>query len=230
MDEMKPRSTRGMLDQLSERFSYKISDNPGPAEYGVPDAKLEERRKNKPGKVPLFERSKEPRSLPSVGCEVPPGTYNLKSSVDELVKKRVSKRGPYDLFSEARSIVPKWGHYAVDPDKNLGPGQYTLKSFTDDLKDQHNAKHGKFGKIAQYPATAGDRISIEHVGLRPRNPSWPGPASYTPGELSSFDRKLPAFLISAKRNDKRSQQFFMRNFVILLFLSLLSLILNFCFF
>lgn len=56
-----------MLDALYERFSYqKMSANPGPFEYGIPDTKLEENRKNKPGNVPSFERSKEPRSLPLV--------------------------------------------------------------------------------------------------------------------------------------------------------------------
>jgi hypothetical protein len=43
-----------------------MNDNPGPFEYGIPDTKLEENRKNKPGLVPSFERSKEPRSLPLV--------------------------------------------------------------------------------------------------------------------------------------------------------------------
>lgn len=38
----------------------------GPFEYGIPDTKLEQNRKNKPGLVPSFERSKEPRSLPLV--------------------------------------------------------------------------------------------------------------------------------------------------------------------
>lgn len=56
-----------MLDALYDRFSYqKMNDNPGPFEYGIPDTKLEENRKNKPGLVPSFERSKEPRSLPLV--------------------------------------------------------------------------------------------------------------------------------------------------------------------
>ena len=59
-----------MLDALSDRFAYiKPNDNPGPLEYGIPDEKLEEKRKNKPGNCPSFERSKEPRSLPLVGCE-----------------------------------------------------------------------------------------------------------------------------------------------------------------
>lgn len=42
----------------------KICIDQGPGAYGVPDEKLEEKRKNKPGKVQLFERSKEPRDLP----------------------------------------------------------------------------------------------------------------------------------------------------------------------
>jgi hypothetical protein len=54
------------LDSLSERFSYKVNLNPGPSEYGVPDAKLEERRKNKPGKMAVMEWSKRPRTLPTV--------------------------------------------------------------------------------------------------------------------------------------------------------------------
>ncbi len=56
-----------MLDALYDRFAYqKMNDNPGPFEYGIPDSKLEENRKNKPGSVPSFERSKESRSLPLV--------------------------------------------------------------------------------------------------------------------------------------------------------------------
>lgn len=140
----------------------------------MPDQLLEEKRKNKPGKVPLFERSKEPRSLPTVGCEVPPATYNLKSSIDELINKRVSNRGPYDLFTENRSAPITHGPYAQDLDKTLGPGQYPYKSFTDDLNDLPHIKHGKFGKMEQYPTISGDRLSINNTSIRPRNtdPNW----------------------------------------------------------
>ena len=60
-----------MLDALTDRWAYvKINENPGPFEYGIPDEKLEDRRKNKkPGTCPSFERSKEPRHLPYVGSE-----------------------------------------------------------------------------------------------------------------------------------------------------------------
>jgi hypothetical protein len=56
-----------MLDALSKRFSNEnINNNPGPADYGIPDEKLETKRKNKPGKVALLDWSKKSRSLASV--------------------------------------------------------------------------------------------------------------------------------------------------------------------
>jgi hypothetical protein len=147
------------------------------------------------------------------GCEVPPGTYTHKSSIDELIKKKVSTRGPYDVFSENRSEI-KWGHFAEDRDNKLGPGQYKSKSFIDDLNDTRHNKHGKFGKIAQYPEKSGDRLSINNTGLRPRNPTWPGPGNYEPNdEIAKFPKNTPAFLLSTKRANKRSQAFFNNNFV-----------------
>ena len=52
----------------------------------------------------------------------------------------MSNRGPYDVFSENRSAPVKWGHYAQDLDKKLGPGQYNFKSFTDELQNNHQKK------------------------------------------------------------------------------------------
>ncbi len=67
MNEAVPRSKRGMLDALSSRFpSTDTNAIPGPGAYGVPDAKLEEKKWSQGGKVQLFERSKQPRSLPEV--------------------------------------------------------------------------------------------------------------------------------------------------------------------
>jgi hypothetical protein len=105
---------------------------------------------------------------------VPPGTYSLKHSIDELLSKKVSNRGPYDLFSEDRSAPMKTGHYMQDLDHKLGPGQYTYKnSFLDDMQDYTNNKKGVFGKIAQYPAISGDRLSVAlSSSLQPRNPDW----------------------------------------------------------
>lgn len=187
----------------------------------MPDAVLEEKRKNKPGKVPIMERSKEPRSLPAVGCEVPPASYNHKNTIDELLKKKVSTRGPYDLFTESRSAPTHTGFFAQDLTKDLGPGQYELASFVDNLKDTAHAKHGKFGKIAQYPNYSGDRLSSEHTSLKPRNPSWPGPGAYTPMEAAKPFSHMPPFLSSSQRTDKKSIKNFNGNFVGILYFNIL---------
>lgn len=125
----------------------------------------------------------------------------------------MSNRGPYDVFSLNRSDAPITGHYTKVIKWNLGPGQYNIPSLTDDLVNYSKEKHGKFGKIAQYPKFSGDRISIEHTSLQPKDPSFPGPGYHSPMELSKVKANLPAFLISTSRSDKRSQQFFMQNFV-----------------
>ncbi len=67
LNEIKPRSKRGMLDALSPRFADTSSNaNPGPGAYGIPDSTIEEKKWTQGGKVPLFERSMQPRSLPDV--------------------------------------------------------------------------------------------------------------------------------------------------------------------
>ena len=69
LDEGKPRCRRGMLDALSKRFQDdNINNNPGPGDYGVPDHKIQEKKWSQGGRVPLFERSKQSRSLPFVVC------------------------------------------------------------------------------------------------------------------------------------------------------------------
>ena len=41
------------------------------------------------------------------GCHLSPGSYKQKSSIDELLKHSVSKRGPYDLFTGERDKAVK---------------------------------------------------------------------------------------------------------------------------
>jgi hypothetical protein len=54
-----------------------------------------------------------------------------------------------------------------------GPGQYNLNSFLSELNDSAHYKNGKFGKIDQYPAVSGDRLSVSmSSSLQPRNPDW----------------------------------------------------------
>ena len=84
----------------------------------------------------------------------------------------MSKRGPYDLFTENRSGLPKTGHFVKDNENKLGPGQYSLDSFVDLNSKPDHIRHGKFGTLAQYPKPIGERITIFSNSLQPRNPDW----------------------------------------------------------
>ena len=46
----------------------------------------------------------------SKGCSLGPGNYQLKSSLDELLTKTVSKRGPYDVYTGERHKPITIGH------------------------------------------------------------------------------------------------------------------------
>lgn len=61
-----------------------------------------------------------------------------------------------DLFISSSNIKPF--HFCWQQGQNLGAGQYELKSFLDDWGSEHKKKHGKFGKVAQYPEKNSDRI------------------------------------------------------------------------
>ena len=92
-------------------------------------------------------------------------------------------------------------------------GSYEMRSFVDDLNDYGHEKHGKFGKIDQRPPVSGERITINYTSLHPRNPTWPGPGHYDPGEQSKVDVNSPPFLSTSIRDDKRSTKKFNHNFV-----------------
>ena len=51
---------------------------------------------------------------------------------------------------------------------NLGPGQYEIKSCIDELKSEHKTRHGRFGKLQQYPDRPSDRIYAFSLSQNPR--------------------------------------------------------------
>lgn len=53
------------------------------------------------------------RYLPTVGCHLAPGRYNIESDKDKIYNVVISKKGPYDVFSEDRTEGQKTGHYAT---------------------------------------------------------------------------------------------------------------------
>jgi hypothetical protein len=89
-----------------------------------------------------------------------------------------------------RSDEPNNGHAAKLVTWNLGPGQYTLPTFVDNLNNRHAIKKGKLGKISQYPIKSGDRQSLVHVALNPKEPTFPGLLNFCYENLYLFTKAL----------------------------------------
>ncbi|CAF1155872.1 unnamed protein product [Didymodactylos carnosus] len=215
--DQKPQCSRGLLDQLTERFPKDIADKaPPPGAYGIPDQKIVEKRWQQGSNIPSFQWRQGDRTLPLEGADIGPGTYNLKSSVDDLLNKRVSEKGPYQLFSVSRSAPINTGHYAVldtwdlredFPSKNYPESTSSLKQ----LQHYSQAKHGLFSKLSRFQKKPTDRLAIEHPGLEPKNVDFPGPGAYNvPAHWERKDlhkKKIP-FNSSSGRSDRRSIAFF----------------------
>ncbi|CAF1342278.1 unnamed protein product [Rotaria magnacalcarata] len=207
----KPRSIRGALDQLTPRFPKDQPDRaPPPGAYGIPDEKLVERQFQQGSNIPPFLWNQGSRSLPLQGSKIGPGTYNLRSSIDELIHKRVSEKGPYQLFTLNRSAPITTGHYAVLDTWDLSP-DFPSKDYPNSISLTHalekNKKLGVFSKLDRFQKKPTDRIAIEHPGLQPKNVDFPGPGSYDAArawEPSDFHTKKVPFNATSSRNDKRA--------------------------
>jgi len=212
---------RGLLDTREPRFrESKMSITPGPGTYGkngVPHTLMEEKSREAVGRVGLLDcGGPSSRPLPDLGSRLGPGTYKMTGSVDELLQKKVSTRGPYDVFSADRSKPITTGHLAQQTSYNLGPGQYSLKSSIDEMHSPNQKYKGGFGKGAQYPRPPIERIIVSSLSLNPRTPSEPGPGHYDAMDPAlkrkSYAVSAPAFLSSAERMDKVAIKFFTGNF------------------
>jgi hypothetical protein len=212
--------SRGLLDMREARFrDNKMSVAPGPGTYGkggVPHAVMEEKERESCGTVGMLDCGGNGlRSLPLVGSRIGPGTYKITGSIDELTRKQVGLKGPYEVFSADRSKPINTGHYAHMLTYNLGPGQYNIRSMTDEMFTQPLRKHGEFGKAAQYPVKPIDRIIASTLALKPRDSTEPGPGHYDAQDpntkTESFLVKQPPFLSSSVRTDKMAMKFFTGN-------------------
>ncbi|XP_070563027.1 ciliary microtubule-associated protein 2-like [Ptychodera flava] len=210
----KPRSTRGICETRDRRFrSVAVSGVPGPGTYGkggIPHSAIEEKATKSMSNVGMLDAgSSTPRNLPTVGCELGPGTYQKKSFTDEVTSKVTSVRGPYDLFTGDRNAPIKTGHLAVPNLPNLGPGQYNLDTFLDKWQDEHWLKHGELGKVEQYPTRPSERMYCSTLSQWPKKQSEPGPGSYNAKDISRIEaHNPPPFISSADRFDKRARKFF----------------------
>ncbi|CAF3154561.1 unnamed protein product [Rotaria socialis] len=208
--DRRPRCARGALDQLSPRFPKEQLDKaPPPGAYGIPDEKIHRKRWEQGSNIPSLDWNQGPRTLPLQGSKIGPGTYNIKNSIDELINKRVSEKGPYQIFSLDRSAPIATGHYAVLDTWDLSP-DFPSKDYPESTSITHEltkSKHGTFSKLNRFQKKPTNRLAIEHPGLEPKNVDFPGPGAYVvtrPWEKHDYHAKKVGFNSSSTRNDNRS--------------------------
>ncbi|XP_029474546.1 lymphocyte expansion molecule [Rhinatrema bivittatum] len=187
LQEMRPSSVRGLCDSGEKRFRepYQFCV-PGPGTYGNPYTVIEEKAKQSASSRGIMDSKAKKGHLFDTDCSLGPGTYNQRNMLDEFLNRVVSKRGPYETFTEDRSKPILYGYLAA-PKRPTDPGPYEFASFVDDLSSNHKSKHGKFAEATRFP-----RLWTEGV---------PGPAAYNL-RCFSADKKRNAvpFLVTAKRS------------------------------
>ncbi|XP_060722641.1 ciliary microtubule-associated protein 2-like [Tachysurus vachellii] len=213
--EKKPGSLRGICETREKRFKDCQSSTPGPGTYGkggIPSAALEEKERMSVGTCPSMGHADQNRfHTNTVDSSLGPGIYNLKSSTELILSRRVSKRSPYDLSTGNGNIFthPKW----VSPDPGTYPKE--LPKFGKELQKPEKKKHGVFGSREQYPATPTERIYLSTLSQFPRAATSPGPGWYNVIPITSTYRlgsgKQAPFLSTAPRMSKKTQMLINKN-------------------
>ncbi|KAF4070854.1 hypothetical protein AMELA_G00278380 [Ameiurus melas] len=207
--EKKPGSSRGICETREKRFKDGKRPTPGPGAYGkggIPSAAREDKERMSLKTGPSMSNTSHHRfDGDTVDSGLGPGTYNLKSSTELVLSRRVSKRSPYDPSTGKGNIftAPKWG--------SPGPCMYpkNLPKFGEELQKPEKKKHGVFGSTEQYPAIPTERIYLSTLSQCPRPVTSPGPGWYdiipmTP-EYQSGNGKQAPFLSTALRMNKRTE-------------------------
>ncbi|XP_067391681.1 ciliary microtubule-associated protein 2 [Emydura macquarii macquarii] len=216
LQETRPSSIRGVCDTGEERFRDFIRDcYPGPGTYGKngnPYALMEEKERCLANSRGIMDSKTEKRVLPSAaGSGLGPATYNLKNSTDEMLKRVVSNRGPYDTFTGDRSKPIICGHYAVEK-KCIELSTSNIKSFVEELDTKDRKKKGVFSSLARNPGCPTERIFWATLGQCPRAMYAVGPGSHDPKPMERSEYfNQPPFWSSAKRVDRKAYRLFIGN-------------------
>jgi len=211
----KPSCIRGVCETREVRFdNTKMDQVPGPGTYGnggIPTAVVEAKESQSVSSIGMLDSGKScGRQLPDVGSHLCPGQYEMKSFTDEMDRRMVSKRGPYDLFTGERNKPIAVGYFALPAKQTLGPGEYNLKSFLHELNEKHRKHHGTFLKVQRFPACPTNRMHCSTLSQYPREPNDPGPGSYAPQGLTKPEASVRhPFGSTAERFDRHARRFFL---------------------
>ena len=104
----KPSSNRGVCETSEPRFPRENifrSKIPGPGTYSKPVVTLTCAKINAKGL--LGSGIGHHLNVATGGSGLAPGRYEHRNTIEDLLEKIVSIRGPYDLYSGERNTVPK---------------------------------------------------------------------------------------------------------------------------
>ncbi|NXW58856.1 LEXM protein, partial [Eurystomus gularis] len=220
LQETRPSSLRGICDTREQRFRDGRKDCfPGPGTYGPrgnPYTHLEERDKLSASTRGLMD-SRTPKSQPPLcflqGSGLGPGTYYLRSSIDEELRQAGSSSpcqpswGDRSKPARASDATPSsWQRTGT----KLSTG--TVKGFVDELMLKENKKKGCESTLPRNPGCPTERIFWATLSQCPRKEYAVGPGSYDPKpvERSAYSSQ-PPFWSSAKRFDRKSYRLFTGN-------------------
>ncbi|KAM6398225.1 ciliary microtubule-associated protein 2 [Pluvialis apricaria] len=217
LQETRPSSLRGICDTREQRFRDGRRDCfPGPGTYGPrgnPYTPLEERDKRSASTRGLMDSRTAKCALPAaLGSGLGPGTYHLRSSIDEGLRRVGGPGpGPCQPFSRDRSKPTSGGHHALER-RGTEPSTGTVKGFLDELTSRENKKKGCFSTLPRNPGCPTERIFWATLSQCPREAWAVGPGSYNPKPVGrSVYSSQPPFWSSAKRLDRKSFRLFTGN-------------------
>lgn len=161
-------------------------DNPPPGTYGNPLEKYERNLKPRHQftKVPPFEWDARDRFQTRYrSWELPCNLYadaKVPGGVDDLIRKLVSKRGPYDLFTGPRDSTTIKGYFASPSFKGVDSWPTALPSFVDELLySKIRLRRGKFFTSERFE-------ELKDSGV-------PGPGHYYDGMPKEFKHNKHPF-------------------------------------
>ncbi|XP_068263228.1 ciliary microtubule-associated protein 2 [Nyctibius grandis] len=215
LQETRPSSLRGICETREPRFREARRDCvPGPGTYspwGNPYARLEERDRRSTSTRGLMDSGTARFALPAaMGSSVGPGTYHLRSSIDELLR-RAGGPGSRQPFWGSRSKPAGGGRRALERrGTELSTG--TVRGFVDELTLKENKKKGCFSTLPRNPGCPTERIFWATLSQCPREADAVGPGSYNPKPIEGPTySSQPPFRSSAKRFDRKFYRLFTGN-------------------
>lgn len=167
---------------MTIRFPTLRNDNPGPGSYGKDIAETTTMDTRGFSKTETFEfdgfidRFKPPYKPWAMA----PNKYRPvdRGSIEKLLSRVVSKRGPYDMFTGPRDGTTIKNYFS--PPLNCSPDKYY--SYLDGVNYllHHPSKKmtGSFFKATRFPKYPTSRMMMTDISTCYRDPQFPGPASY----------------------------------------------------